>query len=94
MKKHPVITILILGAVLLSAGVCAAYYNTKTLAVDEDAVLFSKDSDGITVLDYKIYYKDLKNVYDKTNKYLPKEACSTAPHIVVESHFASYIMYK
>lgn len=93
MKKHPVFTTLLLGAVILSAGVCTAYYNTKSLAVDEEAVLFSRDSEGISVLDYKIYYDDIKEFYDETSPYLPKKAYSTAPYMVVGFEEIAYIMY-
>ncbi len=86
MKKHPVFFSVLLGAVILSIGVSVAYYNTKTFAFDEDAVLFSRDKQGFTVMDFRFDYenmkKDIKIFYDKTNPYLPNEAISTAPYIV------------
>lgn len=93
MKKHPIFTTLLLGAVILSAGVCTAYYNTKSLAVDGNTVLFAKDSEGISVLDFKIYYDDVKAFYDETSPYLPEKAYSTAPDMVVGYKEISYIMY-
>ena len=88
MKKHPLFTSFVLGTIILGIGVSVAYYNTKTFAFDEDAVLFSRDKQGFTVMDYRFDYgnirKDAKNFYDKTNLYLPKTPFSTAPYIVVD----------
>ena len=82
MKKHPVFLTLLLGFVILFAGSSVAYYNTKSYAFDEDAVLFSVDNEGISAFDYKIYYKDIENFYNTTSPYMPREAYSTAQHIV------------
>ncbi len=87
MKKHPFFFSFLIGAIILSAGVSVAYYNTKTFAFDEDAVLFSRDKQGFTVMDYRFEYeiirKDAKNFFDATNAVLPNEPFSTAPYIVV-----------
>lgn len=93
MKKHPVFSTLLLGAVIVFSGISVAYYNTKSLAVDENAVLFSKDDEGISVLDFKIYYKDVERFYEDTQSYLPQKAYSTAPYIVGGKETATYIMY-
>lgn len=93
MKKHPVFITLFVALVILGFGVSAAYYNTKSFAFDEEAVLFSRDNEGITVLDYKIYYEDIEEMYDETKGYLPEEAYSTAPHLVVDFNTVTYIMY-
>lgn len=93
MKKHPVFLTLLLAAVIITAGVFAAYYNTKSFAFDENAVLFSRDNEGITVLDYKIYYSDLKAVYSEVERAMPPQACSTAPYIVLPNKAVTYIMY-
>lgn len=93
LKKHPVLFTLLLAAVILTAGVFAAYYNTKSFAFDENTVLFSRDSEGITVLDYKIYYSDLKNAYSAVKRVMPPRACSTAPYVVLPSKAVTYIMY-
>ena len=93
MKKHPVFSTLLFGAVIVFSGISVAYYNTKSLAVDENAVLFSKDDEGISVLDFKIYYKDVERFYEDTQPYLPQKAYSTAPYIVGEKEAVTYIMY-
>lgn len=94
MKKHPVILTFIIGAVILTAGVSAAYYNTKSFSSEEDAVLFSRSQDGITVFDYKIYYSDIEKTYNSAKRYVPAEAYSTAPYIVSPPEWLTYIMYK
>lgn len=93
LKKHPVFFTLLLAAVILTAGVFAAYYNTKSFAFDENTVIFSRDSEGITVMDYKIYYKDIEKVYSRIKLYVPPNACSTAPYVVLPCDAATYIMY-
>lgn len=93
MKKHPIILTFIIAAVILTAGVSAAYYNTKSFASDEETVLFSRDKESITVFDYKIYYSDLKKVYTEAQKYIPDKAYSTAPYIVAPPQWLAYIMY-
>lgn len=94
MKKHPVFFTLLLASVILTAGVFAAYYNTKSFAFDENTVLFSRDNEGVTVLDYKIYYDDLKTVYSGVERAMPPQACSTAPYIVLPNQAVTYIMYR
>lgn len=93
MKKHPVFFTLLLAAVILTAGVFAAYYNTKSFAFDENTVIFSRDSEGITVMDFKIYYSDLKKIYKEVNGIMPSSACSTAPYVVLPNNAVTYIMY-
>ena len=87
MKKHPVFCSFLIGAIILGIGVSVAYYNTKTFAFDEDAVLVSRDEQGFTVMDYRFDYeimkKDANNFFDSANPYLPHQAFSTAPYIVV-----------
>ena len=91
MKKHPVFFTLLLAAVILTAGVFTAYYNTKSFAFDENTVIFSRDSEGITVMDYKIYYDDLETVYSSVKRYVPSHACSTAPYVVLPCDAVTYI---
>lgn len=93
MKKHPVFSTFLLGAVIVFSGVSVAYYNTRSLAVDENTVLFSRDNEGISVLDFKIYYNDVEKLYKETQPYLPQKAYSTAPYIVGGKETATYIMY-
>lgn len=93
MKKHPVFFTFLLAAVILTAGTFTAYYNTKSLAVDGETVLFSRDADGITVMDYKIYYSEIEAALKSAKRYLPGKACSTAPYVVLPSDTAAYIMY-
>ena len=93
MKKHPVFFTLLLAAVILTAGVFSAYYNTKSFAFDENTVLFSRDNQGITVLDYKIYYDDMETAYSQVERAMPPHACSTAPYIVLPNNAVTYIMY-
>ena len=94
MKKHPVFSTLLLGAVIVFSGISVAYYNTKSLAVDENTVLFSRDNEGISVLDFKIYYKDVERFYKDTQPYLPQKAYSTAQYIVGGKEAVTYIMYN
>lgn len=93
MKKHPVFFTFLLAAVILTAGIFTAYYNTKSLTVDENIVLFSRDSEGITVLDYKIYYSDLDTAWQGAKRCLPRRICSTAPYVVLPNDAVTYIMY-
>lgn len=93
MKKHPVFLTLLLGAVIVASGISVAYYNTRSLAVDENTVLFSRDNEGISVLDFKIYYNDVEELYNETQPYLPQKAYSTAPYIVGGKEAVTYIMY-
>jgi len=93
MKKHPVFITLLITVIIVGAGISVAYYNTKSFGFDEDAVLFSKNDESITVLDYKIYYKDLEHVYKESRKYMPEEAYSTSPYIVERFEAMSNIMY-
>lgn len=93
LKKHPVFFTFLLAAVILTAGVFAAYYNTKSFAFDENTVLFSRDSEGITIMDYKIYYKDMEKAYTQVKRCVPSHACSTAPYVVLPCDAVTYIMY-
>ena len=93
MKKHPVFLTLLLGAVIVASGISVAYYNTRSLAVDENTVLFSRDNEGISVLDFKIHYNDVEKLYNETQPYLPQKAYSTAPYIVGGKEAVTYIMY-
>lgn len=79
MKKHPVAAVLLTATLIVGVGASVAYYNTKSFGFDEDTVIFSRDDDGITVFDSKIYYKDIEEFYDSTKYYVPQEVCSTAP---------------
>lgn len=83
MKKHPVAAVLFLSLLIVGAGATVAYYNTKTFGFDEDAVVFKREDDGITVFDYKVYYKDVEDFYEETKQYIPDKAYSTDPHIAV-----------
>lgn len=93
MKKHPIFITLLITVIIVGAGVSVAYYNTKSFGFDEDAVLFSKNDESITVLDYKIYYSDLKHIYNESSRYLPEKAYSTNPYIVERFEAISNIMY-
>lgn len=93
MKKHPLLLTFIIAAVILTVGISAAYYNTKSFASDGETVLFSRDSESVTVFDYKIYYSDIENVYNKAQRYIPDKAYSTAPYIVAPPEWLTYIMY-
>ena len=88
MKKHPIFLSVFIGALILAVGVSVAYYNTKTFAFDEDAVLFSRDKQGFNVMDYRFDYeimkKDAKIFFDEVSPFLPQQSFSTAPHIVVD----------
>lgn len=69
------ITALFLSAALvLTAGVAVAYYNTRTLGFDSEATVFEKSSDKVRFLDFEIYYDDVKRVWDGVSSYLPDTA--------------------
>lgn len=84
MKKHPVAVMIFLSLLIVTAGSSVAYYNTKSFGFDEDAVIFLREQDGITVFDYKIYYDDLEHIYNETKKYIPEKVYTTDPYIVDE----------
>lgn len=93
MKKHPIFITLLITVIIVGAGVSVAYYNTKSFGFDEDAVLFSRNDEGITVLDYRIYYDDLERFYNESRKYMPEKAYSTNPYIVERFEAMANIMY-
>lgn len=93
MKRHPVFLCSTLAAVILTAGVFTAYYNTKTYAFDEEAVLFSADEQGFSVMDFKIYYEDIRGFARSAKRAAPQEEYTTAPYIVPNSGLLYDIMY-
>lgn len=82
MKKHPIASIIIVSILILFVGSSIAYYNTKSLGFDEDAVLFKQEDDGFTLFDYKIYYDDVDYIYNEAKSYVPDEVYTLGPHIV------------
>lgn len=89
MKKHPVVSIVVIAILIVAAGASIAYYNTKSFGFDEDAVIFLQEEDGFTLFDYKVYYKDVEEFYEETKEYMPGEAYSTDPHLA--SRLKDYI---
>lgn len=81
MKKHPIFSVLVICGLILGVGCSVAYYNTKTFGFDEDAVIFSQQDDGFTLFDYKVYYDDVNDFYEKTQRYLPDKAYATDPKL-------------
>ena len=90
MKKHPVVSVLLIAILIVAAGASVAYYNTKSFGFDEDAVLFQQEEDGFTLFDYKVYYKDVEEFYNETKRYMPENSYSTDPHLI--PYFNNYIM--
>lgn len=70
--KGKIFTIFICAAIVLLSGISIAYYNTKTLGFDENAKIFSSDNKKISFLDFNIYYKDVKEITEQLNKYIPE----------------------
>lgn len=90
MKKHPVAFMIMVSVLIVSVGASVAYYNTKSLGFDEDAVIFKQEEDGITLFDYKIYYDDVEHIYNETKEYIPDRSYTLGPHIV--DRFYEYII--
>lgn len=84
MKKHPVFITMLIALLILGSGVSVAYYNTKSFGFDEDAVLVKVEKDSITFLDFQIYFSDVKEIYNETEKYIPDEICTTNPHLIAD----------
>ena len=82
MKKHPISSIIIVSILIVFVGSSIAYYNTKSLGFDEDAVLFKQEDDGFTLFDYKIYYDDVDHIYNEAKGYVPDRVYTLGPHIV------------
>ena len=82
MKKHPIVSIIIVFVLIVSIGSSIAYYNTKSFGFDEDAVIFQQEEDGFTFFDYKIYYSDVEYIYNETKANTPDKTYNLGPHIV------------
>ena len=82
MKKHPVACIIMLSLFIVTIGSSVAYYNTKSLGFDEDAVIYKQEEDGFTLFDFKIRYTDIENIYNETKNYVPNNTYTLGPHLV------------
>ncbi|MCH5316172.1 MAG: hypothetical protein J1E81_09675 [Eubacterium sp.] len=71
--KAKITAIMLSAMIVLLAGTSVAYYNTKTFAFDEDAVVFSRDDEKISFMDYDIYYDSLDNLIKKVKIVMPAE---------------------
>lgn len=71
MKK--VVAILCCSAVMLTAGICVAYYNTRSLGFEENVSLFDFDNEKITFMDFDVYYKDVYSFIDKIGTVIPDQ---------------------
>ena len=68
MKKT--VGILIMAVIIFCIGSVTAYYNTASVGYD-NANLISFQSDGIQVLDFKIYYRDIERTVEKMKDLVP-----------------------
>lgn len=71
--KRKVFAIFLTAFTVLTIGISAAYYNTKTFGFDENAKIFSRDKEKISFLDYEIYYKDIDDFVVRAREYLPEK---------------------
>ncbi len=79
MKNRTKISLIFaLSAVLIVAGVCTAYYNTKTFGFDADAKLISKNGTSLTVLDFEMEFADADYYLEKIEKIFPDEPISVS----------------
>lgn len=69
MKK--VIGILCLSLVVFSAGIVIAYYHTSSLGYD-NANLISFRTDSVQIMDFDIYYEDVKEIWTSLQEAAPK----------------------
>ena len=92
MKKLSAVSIVFAAVLIVVIGASVAYYNTKSFGFDEDTVLFLQEDDGFTFFDYKVYYKDVEELYESTKEYMPETAYSTDPRPVsFYNDFTSYL---
>lgn len=73
MKK--ITLILLASAVVCSAGMTVAYYNTASIGYD-NANLISFYDGGIYVLDFDINYEKTKRGFERVKSYLPSKFVS------------------
>ncbi|MCD7723805.1 MAG: hypothetical protein LUH82_07705 [Clostridiales bacterium] len=71
MKKFTALLSVLLSLCIVVFGVGTAYYNTKRMGFDEDAVLFAQDESSFTILDCTVEYDDIKYFFEKAGAYLP-----------------------
>lgn len=66
--------ILSLNFVLLLCGISTAYYNTRSLAFDEQPVIASSNAEKYTFLDFTVYRSDLLEIKEQIESMIPKES--------------------
>ena len=78
--KLKIASLFICCAILFGIGLSIAYVNTQSIGFDEEAKIFAKDNEKITIMNYDIYYDDVDELYEKIEKYVPDNAvvCSEA----------------
>lgn len=92
MKKFKIFLVSLTAFAILFAGSSVAYYNTKSFGFDEDAIFFQRNEDGFIFLDEEIKYKDIENVIEKAEPYVPDKACVTKPNIETQVKMLQYII--
>lgn len=65
-------SIFMLAAIVLTIGVCVAYYNTSSFGYD-NANIISFDDESVKIFDYDIKYKEVKEKINKIEKNMPDE---------------------
>lgn len=78
MKRFFAVLSVMLSCCIVVLGVGTAYYNTKRMGFDEDAVLFEKNSTSVTILDCTVQYEDIKKALQKAGAYFPDTAYGCA----------------
>ena len=63
-------SILTLAVIVLTIGICVAYYNTSSFGYD-NANIISFDNESVKLFDYNIKYKDVKEKIDKIENSVP-----------------------
>jgi hypothetical protein len=71
--KGKIVALAICFSIVLCVGVGVAYYNTRTYGFDENAKVINKDDDKISIMDFDIYYEDIKHIIDKADDIVPEE---------------------
>lgn len=62
---------MMMSAIILTAGISVAYYNTRSLAFEGTPVIASEDDEKYTFLDFYIYKDDIMSAKKKLVQLIP-----------------------
>lgn len=77
--KGKIALIMLSSVLVLTGGMCVAYYNTKSLGFSDNVKIISSDSEKFTFMDYEFYYKNIDDFMKTARQYLPETPQVTGP---------------